>query len=240
MEVYVEEIITGSGFWYTPTGVTEIIVECIGGGGSGSSILGHANSVGSGGAGGAYARITMNTSHGQYYSYYCGQGGANWYGGKDGEGTWFGSQENVFAQGGQGATDIPGPNYVYVFVSAYGSADRSIGELVIPGGDGGGSLEHGESGGGGAAAAPGGMKGDAYGRWGGNNMIGYPFGEGGSGLLNSVSTGGPGGSFGGGGGGGSTYGNSGGVNVYGGIGGSGAIRISYWRRLSSGLIMRTF
>ncbi len=71
---------TTSGSWKVPAGVTEITIECIGGGGAGGYVHGKGVlfQLSGGGGGGAYAKKVVSVSGGQTVSVVVGAGGHAW------------------------------------------------------------------------------------------------------------------------------------------------------------------
>jgi len=119
-----------------PPTVTSIVVECIGGGGSGGSATGKGIStraMGGGGSGGAYARKTLSVTPGQTFTVTVGAQAS----GQDGNPSWFGTTATVYAQGGKGGQNaVAGTNYKYG-TGSLGSSAISIGDVVARGGNGG-------------------------------------------------------------------------------------------------------
>ncbi|MEJ7644282.1 MAG: glycine-rich domain-containing protein [Chryseolinea sp.] len=120
-----------SGNYTVPSGVTEITVECFGGGGAGK---GFPNSVqtstGGGGGGGAYATKVISVTPGQVISYTIGAAGAGTTGagGNGGDTSW--NSGEVLAKGGLGAPSSGG-------FGAGGLSSTSVGTVKYSGGNGG-------------------------------------------------------------------------------------------------------
>jgi len=114
-------VFNASGTWTCPANVTEVEVECWGGGGAGSLRSG-INSGAGGGGGGAYVRSRLTVVPGQAYTVTVG-GAAN--------DSWFGGVSIILAKGGVNASTNS------VTGAAGGSADASVGEVKISGGNGG-------------------------------------------------------------------------------------------------------
>lgn len=149
------EILQTSGTWTKPAGVTEVVVECWGGGGAGSTVrTGSGAAQGQGGGGGQYARkiITYNSAQ-ENISYTIGAGGigssavdGNGLGiGENGGDTIWGSNV-VVAKGGTGGHTLTSVGL--------GNQAGSIGDVIYFGGDGltGAGISAGGGGGGGAGS----------------------------------------------------------------------------------------
>jgi hypothetical protein len=78
---------TGAGSWTAPCGITSITVELWGAGGGGQRANGNP-SMGGGGSGGAYIKVTYPVSPGTTYNYFVGAGGSG-NSGQNGEDSWF-------------------------------------------------------------------------------------------------------------------------------------------------------
>jgi hypothetical protein len=212
-------IASGSGSWTVPSGVTEINVECWGGGGNGSKMN---SSRGAGGGGGAYSKSTITVIPGNVYNYFIGSGGAANSGANSGGDSDFGNGL-VLAKGGIGV-GIGGTTG-----ALGGQASSCVGQLKYSGGMGGngGVGSTGSAGGGGGAAGPTNAGGDAsnlYGCWNCPGLGNAPGGNGGAGNS-GYGNGGTGQTYGGGGGGSRPGG--GWPIVNGGAGASGAIIITF-------------
>lgn len=128
-------VYTATGSWTAPTGVTSVIVECLGGGQGGAA--GSATTGGKGGDGGGYARSTLTVAPGTAYTVTVGAAAAV---GGVGQSSWFNTATTIRGKGG-------------------GSADTNIGTTIFTGGVGaaGATLGTGGGGGGGAGASTGGV-----------------------------------------------------------------------------------
>jgi hypothetical protein len=210
------DIITASGTYTIPAGVTEITVEAWGGGGGGGD---GANTGGGGGGGGAYASKTFTVTPLDDYTVTIGAGGSRattsvGAGGTGGD-TSFGT--DVIAKGGAGGS---GANSANAAGGAGGSGAGSTGTTTYSGGNGGTGLNAGDlGGGGGGAAGATGVGGNAS-----NQTAGTGTGEGGSGGVGGANAGsGADGSVPGGGGGGGENNSAGST----GNGARGQIKVSY-------------
>lgn len=221
---FTEELITttGAGTWTKPVGVTQVIVECWGGGGAGGGAIDNP-AVGAGGAGGQYARkLIIYPSAQQSISYNVGVGGTGGTGtgGTGGDTTW--ETNVVIAKGGTGGTanatllnwpvlggagDVPGSVGDVIRFGQNGN----IGAFIVPG-------DIPTSGFGGTAAGSA-VQGDTYNR----NNPEYG-GIGGAELSNTAGNGNTGLVYGGGGSGGCATTNT---NRNGGNGAQGLIRLIY-------------
>jgi len=210
----------GTYSWIVPSGVTSLLVLCIGGGGGGGSDSGTETDGGGGGGGGGIKRGTIGVNAGQTLIINVGSGGAGAIGGSKG-------QAEI---GESGQTSSCGT------VSASGGGGGGRSTSGLGGSDNGGSGQTKTSStnarggfGGGAGLIDGTNAGSADGTD-SCTSCGGPGGNGASltGAVGSLGvarsggklTGGDGGNYGGGGGGGSK-GNRGGK------GGNGAVRITY-------------
>lgn len=191
----------GAASWVCPSGVTEVMVECWGGGADGFD-SGGTNADG-GGGGGAYARSILAVTPSTSYSYYVGDRG------ETAEDTWFDTSSTVKAKGAFGGTGGP--------------VNTSIGDVKFRGGHAaapsGGSPPT-IGGGGGSSAGPtsGGTSGS--GQTGGSAPT-----DGGDGGDGGNATHGSNGQAPGGGGGGA--GHATGFSYNGGNGAPGQIRLTY-------------
>lgn len=237
----VVDLTAATGTWTVPAGVTQLTVECWGGGGGGGKgTAGWSGNACGGGGGGAYAKKTIQVTPGQVIGFSVGRGGSGSNGRNPGGDTWFVDNTTVLAKGGGGVDDDE-----LTFASG-GQASASIGDVTFSGGDGGqgskGASGYGSGGGGGAAGTSANGMNGGPGRDGsvttGTNGIsaggsagnGYPFtgsnnGRGGNGR-GSDGTGSNGANYGAGGGGGK-IGTAALINRNGGNGTQGIIRISY-------------
>lgn len=127
-------VLTTSGNFQVPAGVTEITVEAWGGGGGGAL-----NAMGArgGGAGGSYAKSTLTVTPGAMIPYTVGVGGANGVAGTNS--TWNGS--TVIATGGDAGSGTSGGDY----------GGGSIGDIFYNGGNGADASGNNGGGGGGSA-----------------------------------------------------------------------------------------
>jgi glycine rich protein len=202
----------GSG-WLCPAGVTQVYVECWGGGGSGGD--GSNGNNGTGGGGGEYAAQYVSVTPGNHYTYVVAAGGAlvngNGIAGNNGGNTTF---------TGDGSVTITAHGGVAGQGSGYGSlgGTGSSAAIHFNGGQGGPEAPYSGSGGSSAGSAAAGNAGNGYG-----NATSAPTG-GGAGGTGSGATGNAGGAgtIPGGGGGGTYYG---GVNT--GAGAGGQVRLTY-------------
>lgn len=197
----IREVFTTSGSWTCPDGITEITVECWGGGGAGSDGY-STTAAGCGGGGGAYAKKICSVIPGNTYSFTVGIGGrynAIVSGLREAGGdSQFNSNEVLAKGGGGGNSSIAG-------VGA--NAINCIGDICYSGGNGGAKYNNanGTSGGGGAGTTQNGFNGGSgssgsliggaggfeYGGRGGNVVKesngenGQPYGGGGAGSERS-------------------------------------------------------
>jgi hypothetical protein len=208
-------VLTGSGTWLCPAGVTSVLAECWGGGGGGGA--GGSSTDGGGGGGGEYAAQTVAVTPGNTYAYACGAGGAGGAStgnlpGSAGASSTFTGNGSVTVTGHGGAG---GP--ATIFGSAASGGSGSGNSTHHSGGSGGKAYPY--TGGGGSSAGPsapgntGGQPGGAVAPTGGGN------GGAGSGAANGTGAAGtvPGGA------GGGSY-NTG---YAGGAGAAGSIRLTY-------------
>lgn len=220
-----------NGTFTKPAGVTQVLVECWGGGGAGGGSPAGTVGGGAGGAGGQYARkLITYPSAAQNIPYSVSRGSVG--GLSDGpagtDTTW--NTNVVVAKGGAGgqvAQNNPG-----VSSGAIGSTTGGIGDVVYAGGSGGngyfqsftGFFISGSGGGGGGSTGAGG---DGFGSGPGGGGLGTADygGNGGDGYYDFPQdvNGNPGNNFGGAGGG--AVSNS--LNRSGGSGGAGLIRVTY-------------
>ncbi|MBN2610089.1 MAG: hypothetical protein JXB00_00885 [Bacteroidales bacterium] len=219
----ITETFTTNGTFTVPPDVTEIIVECWGGGGAGGGGTddGLDNAGAGGGAGGAYARSVLTVNPGEIYTVTVAQSSNGDEGdGEDGQPSWFGDINTVYAEGGEGgsavAYDGDGPG-------GQGSSANSRGDVVYAGGNGANGTDANGGGGGGGGAGSSGNGGNATNR---NAGIGSPIdgGDGGNGAPTTEGNGNQGSNYGGGGGGAFC---DDGSNHEGGDGGEGLVRITW-------------
>ena len=171
-----------------PAGVTQVTVECWGGGGRGGTRS--SNGRGGGGGGGAYSRSTVTVTPGNTYTVTVGAGSNSTSSGGD---SWFGSAATVMAKGGSssGNNSTNGGNG--------GAAASGVGTVKFSGGDGADAT--GSATGGGGSSAGTAADGDDGGNSGGGNAPAGG-GDGGNGRTGSQGDGSNGSVPGGGGGGG--------------------------------------
>lgn len=188
VENYVD-VITVSGNWVCPAGVTSVTVYCIGAGGGGGTTTAPASYIG-GGAGGSSATKTLAVIPGN--SYFCSIGAGSTTTGGD---TYFVNTSTCLAKGGAYSTSSSG---------AAGSSTGCVGDSVWSGGDGGNATMSYSGGGGGGAGqnisggnASGAYAGAGfyYGGYGGSGVSvsntrndGNTYGGGGSGAYEIAST----------------------------------------------------
>ncbi len=97
------DIITTTGTWTSPAGVTRVDVILVGGGGAGGGVIGWNNGSAGGGGGGGVLIQTLAISPSTAYTITIGAGGARSTGGADGGtggNTTFGSLATAFGGGG--------------------------------------------------------------------------------------------------------------------------------------------
>jgi hypothetical protein len=186
--------------WTVPPGVTEITVEAWGAGGGGGGVREGNNRIGAGGGGGAYVKHSLTVTPNQVLNISIGTGGtagtssANGANGGDSRVS-FNSSDLVRAKGGIGGqsrtSSISNPQG-----GAGGSANESIGDTRIVGGNGLNGSGTGGSTGAGGNGANGGTGGAARTNAGTGNQGTPPGGGGGGGRDNDNNnrTGGAGGS----------------------------------------------
>ena len=189
------DVITATGSWVAPTGVTSVDVECWGGGGGGAGEDG--TQGGGGGGGGAYSKKTLAVTPGNSYTVTIGAGGAggNAAVGATGGDSWFSTSGTVMAKGGTGGQ-------LNNTAAAGGTTAASVGDTKFAGGQG--AAGGGTNGGGGGGAANAGGAGGAGVSEGAGGAKGSGAGIGGAGGAASATgsdMGSPGTIAGGGGGG---------------------------------------
>lgn len=199
------QVLTGSGNWTCPAGVTSVQVEgwAAGAGGAGGGLAGGANSGGEAGGGGAYAKLNAYTVvPGHSYAYSAAgfaNGGAPNSLGSNGGDTWWVSTSACLAKGGKAAT--------LSSVGLGGASASCVGDVTHSGGNGGSASSTGASGGGGAGGSTGAgsagtsVTGSTGGAGGAGNDGGGSGGAGGGANVSGSQGGAPGGGGGGGGGG---------------------------------------
>lgn len=207
-------IITDLGIteWVCPVGITNVKVECYGGGGAGMRAINPILAEG-GGAGAQYSMSDLTVIPGRIYNISVGSGGELYI---DGDDSYFEDSVTItkltLAKGGESAK---------FGVAGIGSATGGIGDIVYSGGSGSvGAASYG--GGGGGSAGPSGAGGNASGPTGGIDGGGYA-GAGGTGGSSGVI---PLNGFNYGGGGGGEYYNGWPVNG-GGLGSQGIVILTY-------------
>ena len=229
---FTEQLITttGAGTWTKPLGVTQVIVECWGGGGAGGGCAASLDiGVAAGGAGGQYVRSLMKYTSPSItipYIVAASTTGTVNSGADGGDTSW--NRVDVYAKGGQGgqkAVNITFPAYSETSTGGTGTTLGGFGNVVRPGGSGGNGYylsfaAIANCGGGGSGAGSvqdGTTSGIDVIEFGGSGSIGY-------GSLITTVNGSPGKNYGGGGSGaagGST------VSATGGTGAQGLIRLIY-------------
>jgi len=208
---------TSSSTFTVPAGVTELAVECWGGGGRGGTRSSGSNTQAGGGGGGAYAYQMVTVVPGNTYTITVGLGSTS--AANSGGDSWFNNSGTVMAKGG---SSVPNNN---TNGAAGGTAASSVGSIRFNGGNGANSGNS-FGGGGGSSAGYTAAGGNAPGLGlGGTAPAGG--GAGGSGPLGLFSTNSGGaGTVPGGAGGGGTRGFSGTGN--GGSGANGRVIVSYY------------
>ena len=211
-----------------PAGITQLFVECWGGGGAGKGFPNAtATKTGAGGAGGGYSASLLNVTPGQIFPYSCGGGGVGNIGGgvAGGDTSWNGGQ--VLAKGGAGAPVVDFDH------ANPGLASAGFGDIKYNGGGGGsqGTVLNASTGSGGSAGGALGhgilgidaVTGEATARRGPFALLGA--GQGGVTHANSYNGPGVNGSWGSGGSGARRTS----LAYNGGNGGSGYIRVSSFK-----------
>jgi len=201
---------SSSGTFTVPAGVTQVTVECWGGGGRGG--VRTSNGQGGGGGGGAYARSVLTVTPSTSFTVTVGGGSNSTSAGGD---TWFGTAATILAKGGESCGNNTTTG------ATGGPAAASIGTFKFSGGSG--ATATGDSGGGGSSAgnAANGNNGGVTG--GGTAPAGG--GNGGNGTSSTIPGSGGAGSSPGGAGGGGKRGFFGGGS--GGNGANGRVVVSY-------------
>ncbi len=139
----VEETFNSSGTWTCPAGVTQVTVECWGGGGRGGARTSGYNVALAGGGGGAYSRSILVVTPGNTYTVNVGTGSTNTSAGDD---SWFISPATILAKGGGSVADNSNTR------GAEGLASQGVGDTRYNGGRGA-SGSGGNYGGGGGSSA---------------------------------------------------------------------------------------
>jgi MSHA biogenesis protein MshQ len=155
------DVLTASGTWTAPAGVTSVTVEAWGGGGGGGRATGNP-AKGGGGAGGQYASKVVAVTPGNSYAVVVGTGGAGGVFGSNngtagGDSTF--ATNVVVAKGGAGGTAATTNGSAGA--AGAGSMTGGVGTTVYAGGDGSSGIPTGGAGGGGAGS--GGAGGNASG-----------------------------------------------------------------------------
>ena len=213
---------TSNGTYIVPSGVTQIKVECIGGGGAGGYGQGNIG-AGGGGAGGSYASSVLTVVPGNSYTVTVGGqtqinlGNSNK---NDGNPSWFGSSSTIYASGGSGGTGTKAS----VGAGGSGAAGTNIGTVKFEGGNGeDGNITPGTRGGaGGGAAGPTGTGGNGSAGAGGTGIS--PNGGNGANGVADGTDGIDGNNYGGGGSGGKSNASS---KRRGGDGARGLVTVTY-------------
>jgi Chondroitinase B/MBG domain len=213
-------ITPGSGSWLCPASVTNVQVECWGGGGAGGSAAKtNSNAFGGGGAGGSYAKmVSVAVTPGNSYNYVVGAGGISSTNNGitvSGTNTTFTGDGGVtiIAAGGAGGVSIINPASSTAGTNGVGGTNGCAGDagFIFAGGNGAAGLLANYGGGGGGAA-----------------------GNANSGSNATNNLGGSGGVSGGGNGGGGASGNGNGTNGFAPGGGGGGARASSANSLTIG------
>jgi len=218
--------------WTAPSSITEVTVECWGGGGKGgvagpAEFVSYGRSRAGGGGGGAYAKSTIPVIGGTSYPIQIGFWNKSY-----GTDTWFINDTTVMAKGGANGQATSLSNLGIGLGGAGGSSTLSVGTVKYRGGNGasGGSSSSNYSGGAGGSAgtAGDGSSGSTYfGGYGGTgDKPGGGVGKGGDGRINTTGGGQNGSLYGSGGGGGLCSANTGPGS--GGDGVAGVIALSYY------------
>ncbi|MFZ1333160.1 MAG: T9SS type A sorting domain-containing protein [Flavobacteriales bacterium] len=208
----ITQTFNSSGTFVVPAGVSQVTVECWGGGGRGSTRT--SNGAGGGGGGGAYSRSTISVIEGNSYTYTVGAGSNSASPGGD---SWFINATTVMAEGGNSVANNTSGG------ATGGAAGSGFGTVKFSGGNGanGGST----GGGAGSSAGTAAIGANGSGQNGGNAPAGG--GDGGDGGNAGFLAGaGVAGSAPGGGGGGAER-NSFSGNQNGGNGANGRVVLTY-------------
>lgn len=214
---------TTSTTFTVPAGITQIQVECWGGGGAGGGGSNPSNAGGAGGgAGGSYAIKLLTVTPLSAYTVTVGGTKVGSTGdGTKGNPSWFGNVSLVYAEGGNGGTR----NGTTFGVGGAGSTALCIGDTVYAGGNGANgtnALSYGSGGAGGGAGSTGAGGSTTTGAAGtGTSVDG---GNGGAGVGTTLSNGNAGSAAGGGGSGAYIIKNR---NQTGGTGARGQVKISW-------------
>ncbi|RAW01600.1 glycine-rich domain-containing protein [Pseudochryseolinea flava] len=172
-----------TGSWVAPTGVTRITVQAWGGGGSGGGSTANNSLGGGGGAGGAYASSSLTVVPATSYPFLVGVARTGTQAaGVEGNPSWFGSVNTVYAEGGAGGGE---PNGALGTLGGIGSSSASIGNITVQAGGSGGLGTALTGGNGGAGGNGGGAGGTARASGGDGNDGAAPGGGGGGAYVNS-------------------------------------------------------
>lgn len=220
---------TASDTWTVPDNVTELTIECVGGGGAGGYVHGSGFyfEASAGGGGGAYAKkVNVGVTPGQKVTVTVGAGGYAWAtsGNQiDGGDTYVTIGGSIVVKAAGGKT-VKGQNTTTG--AAGGSTSNCVGDVKYPGGNGGGSTTHAwgfqKPGGGGGAAGSGGNGNNGSQGSGGAARANY--GGNGANPKILIGQGNKGGNYGGGGSGAECTGWG---DEYGGEGADGYVIITY-------------
>ncbi|MCB0790174.1 MAG: proprotein convertase P-domain-containing protein [Flavobacteriales bacterium] len=217
------ETFTSTGVFTAPPGVTQVTVECWGGGGRGGSRNSNGNG-GGGGGGGAYARSVLTVVPGNNYTVTVGAGStSNTAAGGD---SWFGTNTTILAKGGSTVALNSSTG------AAGGTAAASIGTVKFNGGTGA-TVTGSNGGGGGSSAGTAANGSNGAGSNGGTAPAGG--GDGGDGRTGTNGNGSAGSDPGGGGGGARRT--SGGGTRNGGNGADGQVLVTYTYLYTNGTCM---
>ncbi|MCB9170629.1 MAG: hypothetical protein H6597_07910 [Flavobacteriales bacterium] len=211
---------TTSGVFTPPPGVTQVTVECWGGGGRGGTRS--SNGRGGGAGGGAYARSVLTVVPGNNYTVTVGAGSTSTSPGGD---SWFSTNTTILAKGGNSVADNSATGAIG------GTAAASIGTVKFSGGSGA-NAPGGTGGGGGSSAGTAAAGVNGSGQNGGTAPAGGgDGGDGGNGFFSP----GVAGTTPGGGGGGAERGCC--ITVNGGAGANGQVKITYTYLYTNGTCM---
>lgn len=223
--VLASQTYTSSSTWTCPPGVTQITVECWGGGGAGGGATGNP-AAGGGGAGGSYAKSNLTVIPGTVYTVTVAgirTATTNSTAAQNkGFPSWFRNVSTIYAEGGNGGA--PASSNSSNGAAGAGSTALSIGDLLYSGGNASsGNYVSGTPGGaGGGGAGTSGNGGNANSGIGGSGT-GLNGGNGANGVSNNTA-GATGFIYGGGGSGGKANGNT---DRAGGAGNAGLVVITW-------------
>ncbi len=234
-DVIVETISTpGSSSWVCPPGVTEITVECWGGGGAGGAVGASQGTLPSrrragGGSGAGYATKKITVVPGISYNYTIGAGGIAQLANEvtqdtriDGNPTFFIDEQTVYAVKGVGGQSKGSGSDIDLGLGGTALKSGGVGDVVYYGGNGSDGVQNDGGGGGGGSAGNSSDGNDANGINGGIAVAG-----GGEGALGRTNNFGLPGGIPGAGGSGAGNGKDSDIPRSGGNGGNGMIKISY-------------